>query len=650
MQRIKEKKIMVHQINKKSVGVAIVVCAAAFAATGALFIQGNIAAADVGAGSESSFKMMTGGSIRLDKDAYGLRFAAEIGETAPAANEEYHMMIFPAAYISNYSLTAESDFFAELEGKTTIDMVCEPFTPETSDGTFTAGNWYVRGSVTGIKYSHINGEFFGIAYKNVPDGENVTRKYAAYTEKENVRSVVYVASGILARGDYSSDADATAILNTLVTQGVNSANGVDEVDKDNPYSDFSLNYSKYSVALGESKTLAVNGMNEKTDLAKEWKSDNAAVATVDENGTITAVAEGNANVSFETLGKTYTCAVKVTSEHLIDSTDKIHDWDNRWEFSVVNADEAQGLPKGVDSENTEYIKATVKTGDTLQPTLNISSVLNNLDSYNDYDYLSVKLYNGYSSYWPLVYLTTHPSYDVTQVSTAQNTAVYKKALSGWIELRVKVSLLRSMMNDGKNANYKYIRFEDWQSSSTAPCYYQSWEMVRVTEYGESFDGTGYVKFINDNVNVSVVNVKDETGSLPQGMAEDRAECIKAEFKETSTANTCFPYFDISPVIANIASFKDTDYISVRLYSDAGFWGIYYLATASGTRSARKEDGTVVKEDGTAWKEVKITIAQIKELLNDGKGNAYACLMLDNWRSSSDAAKPFYYHSWELVIA
>ena len=44
------------------------------------------------------------GSIRLDKDAYGLRFAAEIGQTAPAENEEYHMMIFPAAYISNYSL------------------------------------------------------------------------------------------------------------------------------------------------------------------------------------------------------------------------------------------------------------------------------------------------------------------------------------------------------------------------------------------------------------------------------------------------------------------------------------------------------------------------------------------------------------------
>ena len=649
MTELNEKKNFKKLFSKITLGAMLLACSAAFA-LGVLIMNNNKAAA-AGTGSESSFKMMTGGSIRLDKDAYGLRFTAEIG-AAPEANEEYHMMIFPAAYISNYSLTAESDFVAALEDKTTIDMVCEPFTPETSDGTFTAGNWYVRGSVTGIKYSHINGEFFGIAYKSVQDGENVTREYAAYTEGENVRSVVYVASGILARGDYSSDADATAILKTLVKQGINSANGVDEVDKDNPYSDFSLEFSKYSIALGESKTLAVNGMNEKTDLAKEWKSDNTAVATVDENGTITAVAEGNANVSFETLGKTYTCAVKVTSEHLIDSTDKIYDWDNRYEFSVVNAAEAQGLPKGVDTENTEYIKAVPKAGVsnyTLQPTLNISSVLNNLDSYNDYDYLSVKLYNGYSSYWPIVYLTTHPSYNDAAVSTAQNTAVYKKALSGWIELRVKVSLLRSMMSDGKNANYKYIRFEDWQNSSTAPCYYQSWEMVRVTEYGESFDGTGYVEFVNSNMNVSVVNVKDETGSLPQGISEDRAECIKAEFKVTTAANTCFPYFDISPVIANIESFKDTDYISIRIYSDASYWGYFYLATTSGTKSAQKP-GTVVKEDGTAWKEVRITVAQIKELLNDGKGNAYACLMLDNWRDASDVAKPFYYHSWELVEA
>lgn len=67
--------------------------------------------------------------------------------------------------------------------------------------------------------------------------------------------------------------------------------------------------SSNDISLGEagaSKTLEVTGTSEKP----VWASSNTAVATVDQNGVVTAVAKGSASVTAEVGDKTLTCAVR----------------------------------------------------------------------------------------------------------------------------------------------------------------------------------------------------------------------------------------------------------------------------------------------------------------------------------------------------
>ena len=69
----------------------------------------------------------------------------------------------------------------------------------------------------------------------------------------------------------------------------------------------SLDYTELSLAAGISRTLTVvNATGTVT-----WTSSNNAVATVDENGKVTAVAAGDATITASCDGKEVTCAVKV---------------------------------------------------------------------------------------------------------------------------------------------------------------------------------------------------------------------------------------------------------------------------------------------------------------------------------------------------
>ena len=414
---------------------------------------------------------------------------------------------------------------------------------------------------------------------------------------------------------------------------------------------YEMPYTSYSLAIGESKTISVKGAVSDYE-GYTWASSVPTVAEVDDNGKVTAKAVGETEISFTDNGTTVKMKIVVTKNHLIDNADKIGDWDNRVTFSTVTADEANiGLPDGAESDQTTFVKAQLNNGNTVQASFDISSVLEKIDELKACDYVSFKLYNGYSSFWALVNLSTHRTYDVSQASSGEKTAEFTKAANGWIELRVSVLLLRSMVaNQPEGKTFKYIRFNNWQGDSSpyAPCYYHSWDLVD-QDYGTHFDSTSKIKFVNDNMNVSVVNVSDETGSLPAG--ETKTDCIKAEFKAQSGANTTYPVFDISTVIADVEKLKDTDYVSIKLYSDAGFWGIFSLSTdINGSNASAEKTGEVEKQEGTAWKEVKITIAMIKELLNDGNNRAYNFIKLNNWRGAGDVSKPFYYYSWTLVKA
>lgn len=80
-----------------------------------------------------------------------------------------------------------------------------------------------------------------------------------------------------------------------------------------PVSSVSLNYTQYWLLKGESfrLTATVNPYNA-TDKTLSWSSSNESVATVDTDGTVTAIGAGSATITADAGGKTATCEVSVS--------------------------------------------------------------------------------------------------------------------------------------------------------------------------------------------------------------------------------------------------------------------------------------------------------------------------------------------------
>ena len=318
-------------LRKKLALVGLLAALAVFCA-GAVCFTASASGAD--AAEPVAFRMLEGASVRLDAEENGLRFTAEIGEEEPAAEEEYHIMIFPAAYFERFSLTAESDFVSVLTEKkaTYLDMAADPFECKTAENGMQEGYWYVRGSVTSIKYENINGVFFGIAYAENAEGE---RTYAAYSDGANERDVVYVASAALAKGGYAQDGAEYEILQTLLTRGVNKANGAEEANQYAAIEPFTLAES-LALAAGEEQTLQIGNLPEGVNVYREWSASGSV--SVDENGKVTANAPGSGTITLKIAGQTLTCGVSVEKKVVEEEIDIVlnttNDLENDFTYTV----------------------------------------------------------------------------------------------------------------------------------------------------------------------------------------------------------------------------------------------------------------------------------------------------------------------------
>ena len=85
------------------------------------------------------------------------------------------------------------------------------------------------------------------------------------------------------------------------------------------YPEISLAISDESLAMsvGDDQTLSATITPENTGLTPTWLSSNTSVATVDENGKVTAVGEGECDITATVLDKTATCHVTVTNNVII---------------------------------------------------------------------------------------------------------------------------------------------------------------------------------------------------------------------------------------------------------------------------------------------------------------------------------------------
>ena len=308
---------------KRKIGLSLASTLAIACVAGGFFALGSVEA-----NAESKFSMIEGASVRLTSDGnYGIRFTAELGvdnetdlKSVYGETAQFGMMVIPYDYYTAAlkDLPAGSDYYEALydalveAGQTTpyiADMEAEPFVATASDKSLTAGQYYVRGSLTNLQYANINREFIGLAYYKTEEGGE--RKFAEFTES-GARDIVYVASKTLNAGEYAADSDQDKILDSFITQGVNQANGVTEENKNQEVTITpSLEENTYVYNKAE-KQLEVAGLPENVNIAVDWfveESSTLLDKTAIETGLVKPLLYGGTGVGVKVLGKTYTTGV-----------------------------------------------------------------------------------------------------------------------------------------------------------------------------------------------------------------------------------------------------------------------------------------------------------------------------------------------------
>lgn len=203
-------------------------------------------------------------------------------------------------------------------GSTTI-------TVKTTDGEFTATctvSVTAKVPVTGVSVSPTS--------KTLNKGETVTLTATVSPSTATNKNVTWSSNNtsiatVDSTGKVTGIAAGTATITVTTADGGKTATSTITVNP-TPVSGVSLDQSAISLKVGASQTLVATVTPEDADNKDViWSCSPTSVATVDENGKVTAVAEGNATVTATSNGdssKSAQCAVSViqSSEPVVGST------------------------------------------------------------------------------------------------------------------------------------------------------------------------------------------------------------------------------------------------------------------------------------------------------------------------------------------
>ena len=283
----------------------------------ALTITGS---ADVSLHTEQSFgfgiKTGDGGNLTLDSNAK-LTVSGATG-------------IFVGEYISQKVATVKIAGTLDVSGcanlganllKVTLDMEGSSITAPTKDkggiylyqnaaGTLT-GQTDIKAFVGNFRVTSPNASIVNY-YKVKKDdtlglyAEGSTVSFTAEQESGKAFSG-WTATGVTLDNETNAEISFTMPGNdvTLSTAYVTLVSGI------------TLDKTELALTVGDTQTLAATILpSDAANKSVSWSSDNPSVATVDENGKVTAVAEGTAKITVTTVDgkKTADCAVTVTAK------------------------------------------------------------------------------------------------------------------------------------------------------------------------------------------------------------------------------------------------------------------------------------------------------------------------------------------------
>ena len=108
--------------------------------------------------------------------------------------------------------------------------------------------------------------------------------------------------------------ETTAVTSSIAKTAAKAiANGIATDDEVGHYVSLtSITLDKASATIADNETLQLVATTDPMDFPVVWESDDVSVATVDNNGKVSALKAGKANITASMGGKTATCAVTVT--------------------------------------------------------------------------------------------------------------------------------------------------------------------------------------------------------------------------------------------------------------------------------------------------------------------------------------------------
>ena len=301
-----------------------------------------------GAASAAGFEMVDGASIRM-ATPLGLRFIAQMSDefyqdlmnNRTDYTKKMGIFIIPYDYLndaSRYSNGATGVSKKQYQNITKkIDHVFYDSADSSVDDKIYKkdGVYCANGVISNLLLKNYDRDFVGIAYMMEEIGGITKYTFADFDKENNVRNAVYVA--VEAYEDYT-DAAPRAVFNEYIWGAYLADKGMTSDGSTYTYQgttydtitevatatdlDFSISLDKSSFYMEDvngtlqlnatitdgTAPVTVNGVH------AVWKSSNEAVATVDENGKVTANQAGKVTISASFMGETQTCDITVYGE------------------------------------------------------------------------------------------------------------------------------------------------------------------------------------------------------------------------------------------------------------------------------------------------------------------------------------------------
>ena len=241
------------------------------------------------------------------------------GET-PATSDDLHFWFFNASDAATNNVTNDATVFSgmvssgsNLTGTITIDGTNYSVTRRTGDNA-TFGSFTIPANYTANFYALAVSSGDGARQINLVCGSNkyemaVAGGSSAYKQIEYQN---------LPAGTYSIEREGSnnVRLGVVVLKFISSGGG----ETTTPVTGVTLDKSSISIVQGTTEQLtATVAPDDATDPSVTWSSSDASVATVNNNGLVSAIGAGNATITVTTTdgGKTATCTVTVSAPSTI---------------------------------------------------------------------------------------------------------------------------------------------------------------------------------------------------------------------------------------------------------------------------------------------------------------------------------------------